>query len=76
VDLAASIGKPQNPNADGSEKTFDPENNFEDFIDAVEDGFRNTTGITDVQNPYGKPPNRRPRVRQVGDNISQAGGSN
>jgi len=73
VDLAASI---QSPNGGNNEKTFDPENNFEDFIDNVEDGFRNTTGISDIQNPYGKPPNRRPRIRQIGDNISQAGGNN
>jgi hypothetical protein len=73
VDLAASITKPSN--GEGGEKPFDPENNFEDFIDNVEDGFRNTTGISDIQNPYGKPPNRRPRIRQIGDNISQAGGN-
>jgi len=76
VDLAASIAKPQNPNGNGEEKTFNPEKDFEDFIDSVEDGFRNTTGISDVQNPYGKSPNRRPRIRQIGDNISQAGGKN
>jgi hypothetical protein len=76
VDLAASIVKPQSPNENGSEKTFDPEKNFEDFIDSVENGFRDSTGITDIQNPYGKPPNRRPRIRQIGDNISQAGGNN
>jgi hypothetical protein len=73
VDLAASITKPQNPNEDGQERTFNPEKNFEDFIDSVEDGFRNTTGITDIENPYGKPPAQRPRIRQIGDNISQAG---
>ena len=73
VDLAASIAtKPQTQNEDGT-KAFNPESNFEDFIDSVEDGFRNTTGVTDVQNPYGKPPNRRPRIKQIGDNISQAG---
>lgn len=74
VDLASSIAKPQKPNGEGEGKAFDPEKNFEDFIDSVEDGFRNTTGITDVQNPYGKSPDRRPRIRQIGDNISQAGG--
>jgi len=76
VNLAVSIAKPQNPNGDNGEKTFDPDKDFEDFIDSVEDGFRNTTGITDIQNPYGKPPNQRPRIRQIGDNISQAGGGN
>jgi hypothetical protein len=69
------LTKPQNKGGDGTEKTFDPENNFEDFLDNVEDGFRKTTGVTDIQNPYGKPPSRRPRIRQVGDSISQAGGN-
>jgi hypothetical protein len=46
---------------------------FEDFIDTVEDGFRNVTGVVDPENPYGKTPNRRPRIRQIGENISQAG---
>jgi hypothetical protein len=74
--FSCSIANPQNLNGDGGEKTFNPENNFEDFIDSVEDGFRKTTGITDIQNPYGKTPDRRPRIRQIGDNISQAGGNN
>ena len=75
VDLAASIAKPQKQDGDGNENTS-PSQDFEDFIDSVEDGFRNTTGITDIQNPYGKTPDRRPRIRQIGDNISQAGGDN
>jgi len=65
VDLAGLISKPQKA-SDGEEKKFDPAQNFEDFIDSVEDGFRNTTGITDIQNPYGKTPDRRPRIRQIG----------
>jgi hypothetical protein len=72
VDLAGLISNPKKQN-DG-EKEFDPEQNFEDFIDSVEDGFRNTTGITDIQNPYGRTPDRRPRIREIGDNLSQAGG--
>lgn len=74
VDLAGIIASPKKSN-DG-EKKFDPTQNFEDFLDSAEDGFRNTTGITDIQNPYGKTPDRRPRIRQIGDNISQAGGDN
>jgi len=71
VDLAGLVSNPIK-STDGEEKKFDPAQNFEDFIDSVEDGFRNSTGITDVQNPYGKTPERRPRIRQIGDNISQA----
>ena len=47
---------------------------FEDFIDTVEDGFRNVTGVADPENPYNRTPDRRPRIRQIGENISQAGG--
>lgn len=74
VDLASSLSKPKSTNADGDAKKFDPAQNFEDFIDSAEDGFTNSTGITDIQNPYGKTRDRRPRIRQIGDNISQAGG--
>jgi hypothetical protein len=73
VDLADKLSKSPNPNGESNEKTFNPEKDFEDFIDVVENGFRSTTGITDGQNPYGKAPSRRPRIRQIGDNISQAG---
>jgi len=75
VDLAGVVANPKK-STDGEEKKFDPAQNFEDFIDSAEDGFRNTTGITDIENPYGKTPDRRPRIRQIGDNISQAGGNN
>jgi hypothetical protein len=74
VDLANSMANPKSTNADGDGNgKFDPAQNFEDFIDSAEDGFTNSTGITDIQNPYGKTRDRRPRIRQIGDNISQAG---
>jgi hypothetical protein len=76
VDLAGIITNPKKSTIDGEEKKFDPSQNFEDFLDNVEDGFRNTTGVTDIQNPYGKTPDRRPRIREIGDNISQAGSDN
>ncbi|MEG4944637.1 hypothetical protein [Microcoleus sp. F4-D5] len=74
LDLANSIKNPTRP-TDGSEEQK-PKEDFEDFLDNAEDGFRNVTGITDMQNPYGKTPDRRPRIRQIGDNIAQAGGNN
>jgi hypothetical protein len=76
VDLAGITTNPKKLTIDGEEKKFDPSQNFEDFLDNVEDGFRNTTGVTDIQNPYGKTPDRRPRIREIGDNISQAGSDN
>jgi hypothetical protein len=74
VDLASTIANPKS--TDGEEKKFDPAQNFEDFLDDVENGFRNTTGISDIENPYGRLPNRRPRIREIGDNLSEAGGNN
>jgi phosphopantetheine adenylyltransferase len=71
VDLASSIKNPTKP--DNGNPQPNRTENFEDFIDNVESGFTNTTGITDIENPYGKTPDRRPRIRQIGENISQAG---
>jgi hypothetical protein len=75
VDLAGLVSNPKK-GSNGEEEKFDPAQNFEDFIDSVEDGFRNTTGISDIQNPYGRTPDRRPRIREIGDNLSEAGGDN
>jgi len=69
--LADSVKNPTPANSEAQPK---PTQNFEDFIDTVEDGFRNISGIADSQNPYGKTPDRRPLIRQIGENISQAGG--
>lgn len=70
--LANSVKNPTIP-ADGTAQPNSTQD-FEDFIDTVEDGFRNVTGVADPENPYGKTPDRRPRIRQIGENISQAGG--
>jgi hypothetical protein len=68
--FAASV---KNPTPDG-ETQSKPTQDFEDFLDTVEDGFRNVSGLSDPENPYGKTPDRRPLIRQIGENISQAGG--
>lgn len=69
AELSKSV---KNPTSD----KIQPKNteDFEDFIDTVEDGFRNVAGVADPENPYGKTPDRRPRIRQIGEDISQAGG--
>ena len=73
VELANKIGTPGVKISENGDK-FDPSKDWEDFLDEVEDGFTNSTGIADLQNPYGKTRDRRPRIRQIGDNIAQAGG--
>ncbi|MEG4323676.1 hypothetical protein [Microcoleus sp. Aus8_D3] len=71
--MANKISTPGAKISEGDGK-FAPNKDWEDFLDEVEDGFTNSTGISDLQNPYGKTRDRRPRIRQIGDNIAQAGG--
>ena len=43
----------------------DTEQDFEDFLEEVETGFINTRGVTNNKDPYGKPFNERPRIRDL-----------
>lgn len=44
-----------------------PKTRFDDFLEEVERGFTQTApGITDKDNPYGKPPKNRPKIKRVG----------
>jgi len=43
----------------------DAEQDFEDFLEEVETGFINTRGVTNNTEPYGKPFNQRPRIRDL-----------
>ena len=69
--LVNSVKNPMPADGTGQPKSTQ---DFEDFMDTVEDGFRNVAGVSDLENPYGKTSDRRPRIRQIGENISQAGG--
>ncbi|MFB2979676.1 hypothetical protein [Microseira sp. BLCC-F43] len=40
---------------------------FSDFLNKAERGFTDVNGITDTTNPYGRPYNQRPRIREIGD---------
>jgi hypothetical protein len=42
------------------------EDEFEDFLTKVEDGFTTEPGITDPNNPYGRKRDQRPRIRKIG----------
>jgi hypothetical protein len=46
---------------------------WEDKLDQFENGFGFSTGIENANTPYGRDRERRPRIRQIGDNIAQAG---
>lgn len=39
---------------------------LDDFIEKVEDGFINEPGMKDTINPYGRPYDRRPKIRKLG----------
>lgn len=43
----------------------DDEQDFEKFLKEVEDGFINTPGINNTTNPYGRPYNERPKIRDL-----------
>lgn len=41
------------------------EDSFDDFLNDVENGFMNAPGVTNPSEPYGRPFNERPRVRDL-----------
>jgi hypothetical protein len=51
-----------------SEADKEKKNNdeFDEFIDRVEAGFTEEAGIKDLDKPYGRPRDQRPRIRQLG----------
>jgi hypothetical protein len=75
ADLAAQIVQ----RIKGYEATSDeinPEDeDFDRFLEDVELGWTNQVGATDTQKPYGRPYNRRPKIRQLGVTSETEGGS-
>ncbi len=49
---------------------------LDQFIEKVEEGFTKETGIIDSNNPYGRPRDQRPRIRKIGNPNSNTGGNN
>jgi hypothetical protein len=41
------------------------EDEFDEFIEKVEDGFINEPGMLDTTNPYGRPYDQRPKIRKL-----------
>jgi hypothetical protein len=71
VDLSQKITDVKAVVADGSAPQ--KKESWEDKLDAIENGFGFSTGIEEANTPYGRDRERRPRIRQIGDNIAQAG---
>jgi hypothetical protein len=59
--------------SDDKEKEDDE---LDQFIEKVEEGFTGETGIIDSTNPYGRPRDQRPRIRKIGNPNSNTGGNN
>ena len=48
--------------------TEDDDKDFEKFLTDVENGFINTPGANNTTEPYGRPYNQRPKIRDLTDN--------
>jgi hypothetical protein len=71
ADLSEKITNVKAVVADGD--TPPKKESWEDKLDQFENGFGFSTGIENANTPYGRDRERRPRIRQIGDNIAQAG---
>ena len=56
---------------DKNKKDNGTKDDFDRFLEDVEIGFTNATGATDTEKPYGKNFSERPRIREIGDDISK-----
>jgi hypothetical protein len=54
----------QSSQDDGSQNQV---SDFSDFLNKAERGFTDVNGATDTINPYGRPYDQRPRIREIGD---------
>jgi hypothetical protein len=71
AELSEKITNVKAVSVDGEAK--DKKESWEDKLDQYENGYGFATGIEDANTPYGRDRERRPRIRQIGDNIAQAG---
>jgi hypothetical protein len=72
ADLSEKITNVKAVAAD-SDTTQKSKDSWEDKLDQYENGFGFATGIEDANTPYGRDREQRSRIRQIGDNIAQAG---
>lgn len=52
---------------DGKPTQKSPTEDFDSFLEQVERGFTDEAGIQDSTKPYGRNPEARPRIRELGD---------
>lgn len=73
-DLFLDAGKLLNNEEEPPPGKKEDKQDFDLFLEDVEKGFTTTPGITDDKNPYGKNYERRPRIREIGENASTDNG--
>jgi len=54
-------------NKDTADKINEKADDLDSFINDAEIGFTNTPGITNTTEPYGRPYEQRPRIREIGN---------
>jgi predicted nuclease with TOPRIM domain len=53
--------------ADGMESGSNNLEDWDGFLNEVEKGFTDQSGITDTEHPYGRPYDQRPRIKKIGE---------
>lgn len=57
-----------NDKLNNEEKDENGKTDFDRFLEDVQVGFINYTGVADSANPYGRPYQNRPKIKKIGDN--------
>lgn len=66
-----SMFKNANDILGGNAKDADGKTDFDKYAETIEQGFINYPGIKDNLNPYGRPYERRPKVKEIGNQLNQ-----
>lgn len=60
---------------DQNEATREQEGDFNAFLEKVEQGFTQESGISDTINPWGMPYPKRPKIKEIGNNQGNQDGN-
>lgn len=70
LDELVSQPPPPDPNDQDPDPPQRKKTDFDEFMEQAESGFTSQPGITDITNPYGRPLDQRPKIREIGSNTS------
>lgn len=71
ADLLSKFIPPPDPNDPNPQVPEPKVDEWDAFINQVETGFIGQPGITDPLNPYGRPLEQRPKIRDIGQDTSE-----